>query len=415
MRLLLTFREKTFKHFFPTKVINRAYYVFVFSTFFFCQIFCRSNVSWQVRISLIAKTISGSNAMPVLVTSMNVAILHPIYLALAGCIKYKNVDSQKKYDPILHGKGLAVGATVHVPILVAEVMEAFALTAARTFLDATLGGAGHTTAILQKFPQARLWAMDRDLAAIERARTHFPADRVHLCLGNFSQLDCLEQKSFDGILFDFGLSSDQLDAPGRGFSFRHDGPLDMRMDPTRGISAAQFLRTATMEELVQAVRDFGEEPCWRRIVNAIWEARGTDRLDRTLTFADLVREAVPRNPREKIDSATRTFQGIRIAVNGELDAIREALPKAFDALNNQGVIAVISFHSLEDRPVKQLFRHWAGLATDRHDFRYQDERISKGKILTSKPITPSAEEIASNPRSRSAKLRIFRKEGSTRP
>jgi 16S rRNA (cytosine1402-N4)-methyltransferase len=323
----------------------------------------------------------------------------------------KSVDNYNFRHPVGAVDGLKARATVHVPILVAEVLKAFRSTPAVAFLDATLGGGGHARAILDAFPEAVLWGMDRDPSAIERAAGCLPQNRVRLINDNFSQLDCLLQKTFDGILFDFGLSSDQLDAPERGFSFRSDGPLDMRMDPTRGTSAAQFLQTAPREMLERAIRDFGEEPHWRRVVEAIWRARGTARLSRTAAFAELIRDALPKNHSGKIDPATRTFQGIRIAVNDELEAIQTALPKALAALAPGGVLAAISFHSLEDRMVKRFFRQWAGLPETRMDGRSKSERQSLGEMCTPKPITPSADEISANPRCRSAKLRVFQKGG----
>ncbi|MDR0340603.1 MAG: 16S rRNA (cytosine(1402)-N(4))-methyltransferase RsmH [Puniceicoccales bacterium] len=304
--------------------------------------------------------------------------------------------------------------TTHIPVLVASILEAFRATAGGMFLDATVGGGGHARAILAQFPNAKLWAIDRDGEALKRATAVLPADRVTLDQKNFCQLDCLSQKAFDGVLLDLGVSSDQLDAPDRGFSFRSDGPLDMRMDQSRGETAAQFLEKASHEELVQAIRDWGEEPHWRRVVATIEKFRGSGKLQRTALFADLVHRVLPATYRTKIDSATRIFQGIRIAVNGELTALEEALPKAFSVLKKGGVLAVISFHSLEDRIVKRHFREWSGLAIDRSDGRYADERTVRGEILSAKPITPTAEEQLSNPRSRSAKLRLFRRtDGST--
>ncbi|MDR1438094.1 MAG: 16S rRNA (cytosine(1402)-N(4))-methyltransferase RsmH [Puniceicoccales bacterium] len=304
----------------------------------------------------------------------------------------------------------AMQQTTHIPIFLDEVIGSFRLTAGRTFLDGTLGGCGHAAAILQAFPMARLWAMDVDPAAIERGKNLLPADRATIIHGNFSNLDQLDRKNFDGILLDIGVSSDQLDTPERGFSFRSDGPLDMRMDPSQGISASQFLKTATREELIHAIRDFGEEPCWRRVVDAIVDARKTPHtLERTTSFANLMCRVLPSNYRSKVSPVTRTFQGIRIAINGELSALEYALPKAFAALNPCGVIAILTFHSLEDRIVKQHFRNWAGMSIDRHDGRSQQDRFSHGRILTPKPIVPSRHELNLNPRSRSAKLRLFQK------
>ncbi|MDR0679093.1 MAG: 16S rRNA (cytosine(1402)-N(4))-methyltransferase RsmH [Puniceicoccales bacterium] len=297
----------------------------------------------------------------------------------------------------------------HIPVLVAPILEAFRTTAGETFLDATVGSGGHSRAILAEFPNAKLWAIDRDGEALERSGHVLPADRVTFARENFCRLDRLSQKTFDGILLDLGVSSDQLDASARGFSFRLDGPLDMRMDQSQGKTAAQFLEEATHGELVRAIRDWGEEPHWRRAVATIEEFRGTEKLQRTAAFADLMHRVLPAAYRTKIDSVTRVFQGIRIAVNGELDALEEALPKAFSALKKGGTLAVISFHSLEDRIVKRYFREWGGLAVDRSDGRYADERAVRGEVLTAKPITPTSEEQIRNPRSRSAKLRLFRR------
>jgi 16S rRNA (cytosine1402-N4)-methyltransferase len=337
------------------------------------------------------------------------AFLRSIYSMSANCLLDGSIDIYKECHPVGAVAVLGAGITAHVPVLKAEVIEAFSPTRATNFLDATIGGGGHARAILNAFQGANVWGMDRDPSAIKRASESLPPNRVHLRNDNFSRLDCLPAKAFDGILFDFGLSSDQLDTPERGFSFRSDGPLDMRMDPTQGISAAQFLSSASREMLVQAIRDFGEEPNWRRVVSAIWNARGTNRLSRTSIFAELVRNALPKHYQGKIDPATRTFQGIRIAVNGELEAIQIAFPKALAALAPGGVMAAISFHSLEDRLVKRFFRQWAGLPETRWDGRSKDERQSAGKMHTVRPITPSADEILANPRCRSAKLRIFQK------
>jgi 16S rRNA (cytosine1402-N4)-methyltransferase len=299
--------------------------------------------------------------------------------------------------------------SVHVPILVDSVVEAFRRTRGEAFLDGTLGGGGHARAILSAFPGAELWALDADREAVERARAALPAKRFHPIWGNFANLDRLERKEFDGILLDLGLSSDQLEAAERGFSFRLDGPLDMRFDPTRGQTAAEFLETASHEELIRAVRDQGEEPNWRRVVATIEAARGTGKMARTVPFADLLRLVLPPNFRSSIDPATRVFQGIRIAVNRELEVLEQTLPKALAALRPGGVLAILSFHSLEDRIAKQHFRSWSGLAVDCHDGRYAQDRVAVGRLLTDKPIFPDLDEVQRNPRCRSAKLRLFQK------
>jgi 16S rRNA (cytosine1402-N4)-methyltransferase len=255
--------------------------------------------------------------------------------------------------------------------------------------------------------------LDRDPEAVGRAEVlaaEFPG-RFTLVGSDFGRLGLLAESDFDGILFDFGVSSFQLDDPDRGFSFRTDGPADMRMDPRSGVPAGLWLETATEEMLVRAVRDLGEESHWRRVVRAIVAARGTGRLSRTVSLASVIEEAIPAHERRgsRIHPATRSFQGIRIAVNDEIGAIERALPAAFGKLRPAGVMCAISFHSLEDRPVKQYFRKMSGQPESADDSTPQDLRVRFAEALTRRPVTPSDEEIEANPRSRSAKLRAIRK------
>ena len=215
---------------------------------------------------------------------------------------------------------------------------------------------------------------------------------------------------FDGILMDLGISSFQLMKPEKGFSFRLDAPIDMRLNPREGISAAEFLENASLDSLVRAVREYGEERRWKRVVDAIVGARGSGVLQRTISAAELVADAVGgHRSRQRIHPATKTFQGIRIAINGELEALAVVLPKAFRALKEGGVLAVISFHSLEDRMVKRFMRKMSGRPEHKRDFTFLDERTACAEMIRSKAIFPSKKEVMENPKSRSARLRVIRK------
>lgn len=301
----------------------------------------------------------------------------------------------------------------HVPVLLNEALELMEPRAGAKLLDGTFGGGGHTRAFLEAADDVLVVALDRDPEALQRAQA-FEAEfgerfRIHHI--NFGDLETLDESGFNGAFFDFGLSSFQLDTVERGFSFRSDAPVDMRMNPEAGISAADFLETADEESLVRAVRNYGEEKKWRRVVQSILSARGTGRLQRTQSLASLVADAVGPAPRRRktVHPATRTFQGIRVEVNDELSAIERGLPAAFDRLLPGGVLAAISFHSLEDRIVKRFCRRMAGRPEHARDSRTQDEREVLAEMISTRAISPTEEEIASNPRSRSARMRAIRK------
>ena len=299
----------------------------------------------------------------------------------------------------------------HIPVLKDEILNIFQ-DLNGTFLDGTFGGGGHTEALLELNPELNIVGLDVDPEAKQRAeilKENYP-NRFKFHGINFSELDTL-QKKFSGILLDLGVSSFQLDDGKRGFSFRQDGPLDMRMNPGKGLLAQAFLKTASKEMLVNAIRDAGEEPQWRSVVNAILAHRDTEAWDTTLEFVHFLEThtAVNRSKKPGIHAATRVFQGLRIAVNQELEHLQMGIKKAFEALTAQGILAIITFHSLEDRIVKQHFYEWCGRSLNRFDAQPRQFKTVKAELGSRKPITASKEEIEQNPRSRSAKLRFLRK------
>ena len=297
----------------------------------------------------------------------------------------------------------------HTPVLLNDVADALCRDSG-VFLDCTFGGGGHTTAILEKNIGNVVYATDCDIAAQSRAnllKEKF-GERLIFKNTNFADINYVNLPQLDGVLMDLGVSSFQLDEADRGFSFKFHAPLDMRMDIRSETTAEKFLETASEAELIHAIRDFGEEKYWSKIVNAIIHNRKTGNLKYTDTFASLIKATLPIS-KSKIHPATQTFQGIRIAINKELTSLETTLPLVFLKLKIGGRLVVISFHSLEDRIVKKFFKTISGKAVDRHDATPEQYKIAFAKILTSKPITPSAKEISKNPRSRSAKMRILQK------
>jgi 16S rRNA (cytosine1402-N4)-methyltransferase len=279
-------------------------------------------------------------------------------------------------------------------------------------VDGTVGAGGHARGILEAcVPDGELLGLDLDPQALALAReTLAPfGHRAHLAQASYTslpeQMKRLGWDAVDGIVLDLGLSSMQLDTPERGFSFQHDAPLDMRFSPTNTITAATLVNSMDEDELADILYRFGEESDGRRIARAIVRARP---LQTTRQLAEAIEKVVPR--RKGIHPATKTFQALRIAVNEELASVAEALPKAVAAIRSGGRLAVISFHSLEDRIVKDFFREKSReLVNPPYTPIYKEERKAIIKEISRKPIVPTDEEIESNPRARSAKLRIAEK------
>ena len=301
----------------------------------------------------------------------------------------------------------------HVPVLLEESLTFLEPEKGGRFADLTYGGGGHSDAILSASDEVELVSFDCDPDAQLRSdkTSSLFGDRFTFHDLSFQEMDEVSSpEDFDGVLMDLGISSFQLMEPLKGFSFRLDAPIDMRLNPRVGISAAEFLETASRDSLVRAVREYGEERRWSRVVNAIMDARGTGVLQRTMSAAELVSSAVGGfRVKQRIHPATKTFQGIRIAINGEMEALALTLPKAFRALKPGGVLAVISFHSLEDRMVKRFMRKMSGRPEHRWDRSVLDERKAFAELLNTKIIAPSKKEVEDNPRSRSARLRVLRK------
>lgn len=293
--------------------------------------------------------------------------------------------------------------SVHVPVLAQETLQWLELQPGYIVVDGTAGGGGHTALMLEKVaPSGRVIALDRDPAAVERLRQRFAGCPVTVVHANYCQthqvLSQLGIQTVDAILLDLGVSSDQLADPTRGFSFQSEGPLDLRFDPTTGQPAWRWLEKVSEKELADTIYRYGEERYSRRIARAIVQQRCIRPIRTARELAELVRRCVPRSAGLKIDPATRTFQALRIAVNRELESLDVALRKFPDCLRVGGRLAVISFHSLEDRLVKNAFRQ---------DLRYV--------ALTRKPIRPNQAELARNPRCRSARLRVAARAGEFGP
>lgn len=312
----------------------------------------------------------------------------------------------KRGDPIaygiasLHYVSLAMTEckkmSIHKPVLLKEVIESLNLKEGDTVVDATLGGGGHSREILSKIgKKGKLIAIDLDEGAIEKFET---SGNVCLVRDNFANLENiladLKIDKVNAILADLGWSSDQL--INRGMSFREDEKLDMRLDRNQELDAGKVINEYSQEKLGEIIKDYGEERFYKRIVGAIIKRRKSKKIETTRELADLIRYAVPVNYRYgRINPATRTFQAIRIEVNRELENLKRFIPQAIKALKPKGRLAIISFHSLEDRIVKNSFRENAGGCI-----------FPRVKIITKKPVVATDEEVKGNPRARSTKLRV---------
>lgn len=291
----------------------------------------------------------------------------------------------------------------HRPVLLEEVIKNLNPTKGKIILDATIGEGGHSEKILEKIlPDGRLIGIDRDIEVLKFAKRRLERfkDNFTLVNGNFKELDEILKaqriKKLDGILFDLGVSSFQLENPERGFSIKKNGPLDMRMDRSQRVSAFDIVNRLPERELAGIIRDLGEERFYRFIARRIVSERKSSPIETTARLVDIILKAVPsRRVHLRIHPATRTFLALRIKVNEELDALDKALDKAINFLGPFGRLCVVSFHSLEDRIVKRKFIHYSNLDIIR--------------VMNKKPITPGPEEEFKNPRSRSAKLRTAEK------
>lgn len=303
----------------------------------------------------------------------------------------------------------------HKPVLFRETIEALQIRPDGRYIDGTMGGGGHSEAIVQRLDGGRLLSIDQDPDAIAAGGERlgkYPQSTV--VKGNFAQMAELARQQgipqADGILLDIGVSSHQLDAPERGFSYHHDAPLDMRMSQS-GPSARDLVNTLPQQELARIIARYGEDRCAGRIAAGICRAREESEIKTTLQLAEIIKGSVPAAVRRaEGHPARRTFQALRIAVNGELDRLREGLDAAFGLLAPGGRLAVITFHSLEDRMVKQTMAQWCQGCTCPPDFPVcVCGKKPKGRLVYKKGVAPSTEELEENPRARSARLRVFEK------
>ena len=301
----------------------------------------------------------------------------------------------------------------HESVLEKEVIQNFNFLGGSLIVDGTLGDGGHAELLLKNTTRIRVLGIDRDVRAIERAEKRLAPfrDRITLVQGNFSDIKTILKKAnvmnVDGLLLDLGVSSPQLDSPDRGFSFMRNGPLDMRMDSSQKITAADLLVALPDEELVSVLKGYGEERFSKRIVRAIRQAQKQSAVKTTLQLSNIISSVIHASRQTKIHPATRTFQALRIAVNGELEHIKKALRDSVDVLQESARIIVISFHSLEDRIVKNFFKtEEKGCVCPPKIPICSCGHKQRLKVITRKPIIPAVEEVRRNSRASSAKLRV---------
>ncbi len=299
----------------------------------------------------------------------------------------------------------------HISVLLNETIDSLNIKPNGIYIDGTAGGAGHSSEIAKKLKSGMLYAFDRDPDAVKTATERLKNLPAEVINSNFSEMakvmNDMGITGVDGILLDLGVSSYQLDNAERGFSYHKDAPLDMRMSKS-GITAGDIVNNFSRDELSDIFRRFGEEKFAGKIASEIIKVREHKKIETTLQLAELISNSVPAAARRDGHPARKCFQALRIAVNGELDALNKALDSAFDLLNKDGVLAIITFHSLEDRMVKQKFKEFATGCTCPPDFPIcVCGKTPKGRLLTRKPIEPKEYELENNPRSRSAKLRVI--------
>ena len=311
-----------------------------------------------------------------------------------------------------------MNAPAHISVLLQEAIDGLNIKPDGCYLDGTFGRGGHSRVILSKLgPKGRLYAIDRDPTAIAAAEPLKADPRFHITHSPFAALASIAEQqhihgALDGILLDLGVSSPQLDDADRGFSFMRDGPLDMRMDPSSGLSAAEWLAQADVEDISFVLREYGEEKFAWRIAQAIVATRTEQPLTRTAQLAKLISDSVPKSSKEKKHPATRSFQAIRIYINSELEQVNQALHAAMQVLKPGGRLVVISFHSLEDRLVKQFMRRFSKGEPVPRGIPLTAAQMNQRTELTlvGKAIMPSEQELQANPRARSAVLRIAQRQ-----